>query len=130
MIEPERKEKTETVKIKDMTSEQKRDLNRKQKQDSRDQKRGSNETIYLKTDADRRQKNRDKIQADSKSRVLAFRRSVRYGRLFECICCHRRLFENAVWKIHDEDAFKKEIDERFPGLFKKAINEIVTRKAP
>ena len=92
--------------------------------------REANEASYLKKSAEQRQKHRDKKEADSKSRIQTFRRSVRYGRIFECICCHRRLFEDQVWAIKDKTNLQKEMEEKFPGLFKRAINEIVTRKAP
>ena len=76
------------------------------------------------------QKQREKKQIESNARIKRFREKVKYGRIFECICCHRRLFEQQVSKIQDEKKFEHELEKNFPGLFMKAIGEIVTRRAP
>ena len=57
------------IKIKDMTSQQRREYEQKLKQDRREQ---NNKLAYLKKSAEQKQKHRDKMQADSKLRVQAF----------------------------------------------------------
>ena len=121
---------SKSIKVKDMSPEQKKEVARKRKQDNREKHRASNEPEYHKKIADQRQKHRDQQMANAEKRSQAFKRSVLFGRIFDCVCCHRRLFEDAVKKIKDETEFKNKMEEKFPGLFKLAINKIVTKKAP
>jgi exonuclease III len=89
------------------------------------------------TEEERRQKlkewkvkQRVKQHENSARRIHTFQRSIKYGRIFECICCHRRLFENSVTAIQDVTLFQNNLNKRCPRLFEMAIHQIETRKSP
>merc|ERR1712112_529115 len=54
-------------------------------------------------------------------RIRQFRRSVKYGAIFVCICCHRKLFENGVKAIKDLDQYMSTLDTLDDQLFNNAI---------
>ena len=54
-------------------------------------------------------------------RIRQFRRSVKYGAIFVCICCHRKLFENGVKAIKDLDQYMSILDTLDDQLFNNAI---------
>ena len=98
------------------------------KNDNRKKKRAKDEPGYLAKNAEQMKKQRDKKQIDSESRIRTFRESVRYGRSFECICCHRKLFDNQVKKIQNADDYKVEMGIKYPGLFENSIGKFETSK--
>ena len=105
-------------------------IHAKNEQKHKEKKRGENKTEFNAKNAENVQKCREKLQKDSESRIKVYREDVMFGRIFECICCHRKLFDDAVSKIKDEEKYKKEMEQKFPGLYKNAINEMVTKKMP
>ena len=54
-------------------------------------------------------------------RIRQFHRSVKYGAIFVCICCHRKLFENGVKAIKDLDQYMSILDTLDDQLFNNAI---------
>ena len=54
-------------------------------------------------------------------RIAAFRRSVRYGAIFPCVCCHRVMFEQQVSKYSGK---VKIAIESVEGLFESAIGQL------
>ena len=80
---------------------------RDEKADYRGQKRKENEEEYLqkrsKEIAGYREKKREIRSKTRESRQEQFRESIRDGRIYECLCCHRLWFKNSVkpftWEI-------------------------------
>ena len=50
-----------------------------------------------------------------------FAKAVKYGPIFVCAWCHRKLFEQSV-KVLDE-AFRKKLDEKHPKLVEMAVHD-------
>ena len=92
-----------------------------EKQTQRQKAREKDETGYLRTKADEIQAHRlkEKEQTDDRQRIFNFKKSVMFGPIFICSCCHRTLFENGVSKITDD--FKRKIDEKHKILYSKVI---------
>ena len=59
-------------------------------------------------------------------RKKAFFTSIRSGRIFFCVCCHRKLHENQVVEL-DED-WKESLENQYPGAVSKFIGPIPDRK--
>merc|ERR1712173_377528 len=97
-----------------------------EKQNERDQKRATDEANLKAKRAEEKQNERDQKRIHRVARLALFKNHTRDERIFECICCHRRLFEPGVLKIGDIKIFKKKLNKKFPGLFKRAIKKIVT----
>ena len=57
----------------------------------------------------------------AESRRQLFFRSVKFGPIFICISCHRRLYENSVKALSDVNKFITELEEMHTGLFSKTI---------
>ena len=103
----------------------------KEKQSERDKERAKNETKFKLKRAKEQEKHRKKKEKDSKARIKSFRNAVKYGRIFECICCHRALFQKGVHKIKNEDKFISELETKFPGLYDICIGKMdKTKKVP
>ena len=72
-------------------------------------------------EAERKSKSRLKSIETAEGRRQLFFRSVKFGPIFICISCHRRLFENSVKALSDVNEFITELEEIHPGLFSKTI---------
>ena len=55
-------------------------------------------------------------------RKKIFLDSVRNGRIFPCICCHRLLYDNSVVELDDD--WKEDQEQQFPGSISKFIGPI------
>ena len=53
---------------------------------------------------------------DAERRLVRFRNAVRFGPIFVCRCCERKLFEHQVMEV-DVASFKEIIDYQKSGLF-------------
>ena len=76
-----------------------------EKQNERDQKRATDEANLKAKRTEEKQNERDQKQIHPDARLALFKNHTRDGRIFECICCHRRLFEPGVKKIGDTKIF-------------------------
>ena len=101
-----------------------------EKKNEREQERKEDEPGFKLKRANEKKKERENQQMESKSRINTFRRAVKYGRIFECVCCHCVYHEDKVLPIHDEKKFRRELDEKYPGLFEKSIGKYDTKKSP
>ena len=59
-------------------------------------------------------------------RKKAFLSSIRSGRIFFCVCCHRKLHQIQVVEL--EENWQESIEEQYPGLVKKFIGPIPHRE--
>ena len=57
-------------------------------------------------------------------RKKAFLASIRNGRIYFCICCHRKLHENQVVEL--DDNWKESLEDQYPCSIAKFIGEIPT----
>ena len=95
------------------------------KSKERASKREADEKGFKKTRADEKSKTRlNRVNTEEKRRRL-FINSIKKGRIFECVSCHRKLFENGVVML--EDKIKEQIQTSFSTTFELAIGKIETR---
>ena len=84
--------------------------------------KAENPDLFLKGKAVKTQeqrKNKDsKIDADK--RIVRFRKATRFGPIFECRCCERKLFEHQVVEV-DIESFKEKVEEKKQGIFSQCI---------
>jgi hypothetical protein len=82
-----------------------------------------NKKAFLKCQQERRQKcdEKQKQSIDAAERLKRFKQSVRFGPIFVCSCCERKMFGHQVIEV-DMENFKQMIDEKEPGLFLQCIN--------
>ena len=73
------------------------------------------------SEAQRKSKSRLQSIDTAEGRRQLFFRSVKFGPIFICISCHRRLYENSVKALRDIDKFINELEEIHPGIFNKTI---------
>ena len=83
-----------------------------EKNKEREQARKEDEPGFRNKMAEEKRKERERKEMGSKSRITAFRRAVKYGRIFECVCCHCVYHEDGVLQIHDEEKFRRELAEK------------------
>ena len=88
-------------------------------------KRIADEEGFRKAMAVEKNKTRLNCMNDEEKRRKLFLDSIRSGRVFECVSCHRKLFENGVVCLTEK--LKTEIEESFKTTFELAIGEIETR---
>ena len=95
------KKQTERQKAREKDEEGHQRAMAEEKQTQRQKAREKDETGYQRTRADKIQAHRlkEKEQTDDRQRIFNFKKSVMFGPIFICSCCHRRLFENGVSKI-------------------------------
>ena len=73
-----------------------------------------------------RKKTKRTIQVNTEEkRLTSFRASVKDGRIYECVVCHRKLFRTSVNQI--QTSFESDIEEQYPGLFSRAIGDFETK---
>ena len=92
---------------------------RQSRQKTRLNQRSENEDKYRAKERDSRQKLRLKETDDQQKRSKKFKESIKDGRIFECVCCHRICFKNGVYEVPEnfEDVTKK----THPDLFENSI---------
>ena len=85
-------------------------------------------------DCERKRREKERKEHDAKARISLFKDSVKLGRIFECLCCHRRLFRAGMKKIEDLLVYRESLENRnFPGLYELAIGDVanpLTRRSP
>ena len=59
-------------------------------------------------------------------RKKSFLNSIRNGRIYFCVCCHRRLHENQVIELEEE--WQESLEQQYPGSIVKLIGPIPSRK--
>ena len=57
---------------------------------------------------------------DARERLKNFRKATRFGPIFVCRCCERKLFEHQVTEV-DIESFREKTDEKYPELFSQCI---------
>ena len=79
-------------------------------------------------EADRKRKVNKRLEDvnNAEKRRKIFINSIKHGRIFECVCCHRKSFKNGMESL--SATFKVDLEKKFPGLYETAIGEIETRK--
>ena len=84
--------------------------------------KSANEKEKEKEDARGRMKIARSCKEDmAEKRRENFERMVKYGPIFVCICCHRKLFENSVKEIEDMQHYINDLDMKREGLFEDVI---------
>ena len=91
-----------------LTSKQKSDLNLKAK----------SLRLFKKAQCDRRQRCNDSKNRsiDAQERLRRFENQVRFGPIFVCRCCKRKLFQHQV-KEEDIESFKTNVEAKNKGIF-------------
>ena len=87
--------------------------------------RKKDETKYKKKIRNEKQQQRaEKVKSVEKRRKI-FLDSIKNGRIYECISCHRKCFQTGVHALppNFEDTFDK-----LPIIYRQAIGNIATRK--
>ena len=79
------------------------------------------EKFKLKLKEQQQQYRSSKVDSAFK-RKKAFLAAIRNGRIYFCVCCHRRLHENSVLELHED--WQKEYEEQYPGSINKFIGTI------
>ena len=98
-----------------------------EKSNERKAARKRNEPGFKKERALERAKSRIYEVNNQEKRRKKFIDSIKRGRIYECVCCHRKCFENGVSPLppNFENDFE---NEKFPPEYKSAIGKIETRK--
>ena len=97
---------------------------RARQQRSRKQ-RNANPGNYAIQEALRKQKARDVKLDNAMKRRKIFLDSIRNGRIYVCICCHRKLYDNQVVKL--EKGWIDSLEEQFPGAIARFIGPIISQ---
>ena len=86
---------------------------------------------FLKAQRVKRQKcdEKKKESVDAAERLKKFKRSTRFGPIFVCRCCERKLFEHQVTEV-DMENFKEVVEENEPGLFSVCIDSYSKSNVP
>ena len=58
---------------------------------------------------------------DAEERLRRFNKATRFGPIFICRCCERKLFEHQVVEV-DMDSFRDTVDEKEHGLLAQCIS--------
>ena len=96
--------------------------NAKRNKKSDQKQKAENLQQFLDVQAARRRKcevnKQNKI--DARERLKKFRKATRFGPIFVCRCCERKLFEHQVSEVNIE-SFRAKTDEKYPELFSQCI---------
>ena len=65
--------------------------------------------------------NRKQVKREYENCFQKFAKAVKYGPIFICACCHRKLFEQSVLVL--DEAFREKLDEKHPDLFEMAVHD-------
>ena len=98
----------------------------KEKASQRSKKKNIDESGYKKTMVEEKRKYRLKKVNSAEKRRRLFLSSVEKGRIFECVVCHRKCFQNGVFPLPPD--FETDIDDNYPKVYRDAIGKIKTRK--
>ena len=71
-------------------------------------------------EAQKKYETKRKESAEKRSKL--FRDSVRYGRIYPCVSCHRLLYSTGVSEY--DQKFRAEMDSKFPEILEKAIGSM------
>ena len=93
----------------------------REKAEQRKRLRDLNEALFKAKRANEKRK-----FLEREERRKCFLTAIKNGRAYECICCHRRLFQAGVISVPED--YKSYLDNRYPGSFNAAIGTIVTKK--
>ena len=118
------------------------------------QRRIENEEKFLKEKAEGRRRSDEKKKVENKGKFLRdqakrwrkcnykqnqnieaterlrrFKKAIRFGPIFLCRCCERKLFENQIVEV-EIDTFKENVDKIEPGLFEECISTYSRKKFP
>ena len=99
-----------------------------EKQSGRDAERQKDEQSFKLKCADEKQKGRFKSTDSAFKRKQAFLESIRDGRTYICISCHRRLYKNGVHALISD--WESELEDHHPGYKEKCIGPIIRTKMP
>ena len=113
------KEMNEEIHLKKMADKQR---------NQRKKERENNEEMLKDKMKVQKSKARQNHQNTAEKRRNNFLDSVKHGRKFECVCCHRVCFQNGVQSISSASDFEKKMEDKFKGLFETAIGKFETNK--
>ena len=74
-----------------------------EKQNQRLNKRQKDENSYKVQNAKEKEKTRSRQVNTERKRGKIFKESVKHGRIYPCISCHRLLFQNGVYQFTIDD---------------------------
>ena len=75
---------------------------------------------------EKKRKQRQKKVSTVEGRRRLFLNSIKKGRIFECVSCHRKCFETNVLPLPKN--FEHEIYGHYPAIYRESIGEITTKK--
>ena len=84
--------------------------------------RNKNPEKYRLKEKIKKQAHRYSLVDTAHKRLKNFLASIRNGRMFFCVCCHRKLHENQVIEL--EENWQSDLDEQYPGSVAKMIGPI------
>ena len=116
---------TERAKKREKDGEAFKESRRSEKSKEREKKKNENEPKYRKKMAEEQAKTRTLRTSTDEKRGKCFRDSIKYGRIYECVCCQRLFFTNGVKPF--TDSFKSDLGK---SLVDRAIGKNFTGKLP
>ena len=97
-----------------------------EKRNQRRQERENDEVALKQKQKVEQSRTRQNHENTEEKRRNNFLNSIKQGRQFECVCCHRVCFQNGVKEISSSCTFEKKIENKCKGLFEKAIGKFET----
>ena len=73
-----------------------------------------------------KRKQRLKQVSTVERRRICFLNSIKKGRIYECVSCHRKCFETSILPLPLN--FERDIDENYPPIYRESIGEIKTKR--
>ena len=92
---------------------------RQEKSLGRAKSRLKNEKEFRDQRSDEKRQRKANLNGTEEGRRKLFRDSIRDGRIFPCICCHRLCFRNSVQLFSNE--FETEINNKYENIIKCSI---------
>ncbi|XP_071956868.1 uncharacterized protein [Antedon mediterranea] len=99
-----------------------------EKQNERETERQKDEQSFKLKRGDEKQKGRLKGADSAFKRKQAFLESIRDGRTYICISCHRKLYKNGVHALRSD--WESELEDHHPGYKEKCLGPIIRKKMP
>ena len=117
------KQRNEARSMDEITFKRNEALKKKQQ---RLKERTENEAVFKNKRAIEKAIERLNKVKDEEQRRKRFIESIKRGRIFECVCCHRKMFDTGVSKL--SQGFKEEYESDFCQTFKDSIGNVETRQ--
>ena len=95
-----------------------------EKRIERTKKMAENPELFKQKQKEEKRKTIQIKNSSEEGRRTSFRNSIREGRKYSCICCHRLFFNNGVVKFSSD--FEEEVSSNFKDIILKSIGKIQT----